>query len=190
MTFVIGIAGPARVGKNTVADAIGDWLWEDTTHSYLMSPMAGPIKEALRELFGWTDEHLEGSLKEVVDERWGFSPRRAMQWMGTEWGREFLGPDTWIKRQARNIGTVDVIIIPDIRFDNEAEFVRKNGVVIHVKPGDRQLKSIETKIGESGIAIQEDDYILMNGGTLQDLESKLDELTDSLDADMVHSLGE
>lgn len=59
--------------------------------------------------------------------RWGFSPRRAYQLMGTEFGRA-LSEDLWVNMAPQNTS----VIVPDIRFRNEAEWIKLHGVLLFV----------------------------------------------------------
>ena len=40
--------------------------------------LAQPVKDAVRVLYGWTDNHTEGHLKDLRDPRFDVTPREAM----------------------------------------------------------------------------------------------------------------
>jgi nucleoside 2-deoxyribosyltransferase len=67
--------------------------------------------------------------------------RRLLQRCGTEGGREVFGSDVWVNAAAHRIGalggTEANIVISDVRFPNEAEFIRRiGGFVIRLnRPG-------------------------------------------------------
>lgn len=52
-----------------------------------------------------------------------------MQTVGTEWGHDMIHRDLWVKvveqkiRQVRREGATGVVV-SDVRFDNEADFIR------------------------------------------------------------------
>ena len=69
------------MGKDSTADIIVSHF------GYRKHSLADVMKEACRVIFGWTDKHLYGELKEVIDPRYGISPRHALQTLGTEWGQ-------------------------------------------------------------------------------------------------------
>jgi hypothetical protein len=70
--------------------------------------------------------------------------RIKLQKLGTEYGRDKYGDDIWIKvlqtwikiYQDRGI---ERFIITDVRFENEAAWIRKNGILIKISAPDRYL---------------------------------------------------
>ena len=57
--------------------------------------------------------------------------RLLMQWWGTEFRRNMVDKDYWIKKVQSWIDKhpeVDVILIPDLRFKNEIEWIKKTKV--------------------------------------------------------------
>jgi hypothetical protein len=125
---VIGVHGPLNGGKDTVASL----LMELRPGTFTTYAFARPLKQAGKILFGFTDEQLEDRiLKEAVDPFWGFTPRKAMQLLGTEFGRDMLRKDIWIKRAEREVEMNKArglkTIITDVRFENEAEWIRSLG---------------------------------------------------------------
>jgi hypothetical protein len=145
--LVIGICGFKGSGKDTV----GDFLVKN--YRCLKDSYAAPLKDACSAIFSWDRNLLEGATKESrewreqVDHFWaerlnkpGFTPRLALQWMGTEAGRNVFGTDLWTGamskrvslRTAAGLGTV----ITDVRFPNEIEHVLDmGGVVLEVSRG-------------------------------------------------------
>ena len=128
--FIIGITGRARSGKDTIAEHLV------YGHLYTRFAFADPIKDIVCGMFGWGARHRDGDPKEVDDPYWGFSPRKAYQTFGTEFGRA-LNPNVWIMMADRQL-TSGLWVCSDVRFDNEADFVRDNGVLIHVRAARRQ----------------------------------------------------
>ena len=70
--MIIGIAGYARHGKDSTADAIVKYF------GFKKYALADVMKDACRIIFGWDERHLYGELKDVVDPRFGVSPRHAL----------------------------------------------------------------------------------------------------------------
>jgi hypothetical protein len=63
-----------------------------------------------------------------------------MQTLGTEWGRQMIGEDLWLRAMATHLDECasenDRIVISDVRFANEAEFIRSRGTLWHlIRPG-------------------------------------------------------
>jgi len=134
---LIGLVGKKRVGKDTFADFLCK------NHGYVKYSFAGPLKKACQEIFLLSDDQLETDLKEVNDPRWGITPRKLFQQMGTEVFRnkivdffpEFadFGTKIWIYRfklwfQEKIKENPNIkVIISDIRFEDEAEIVSELG---------------------------------------------------------------
>src|SRR5438045_2338658 len=76
--MIIGILGFKRAGKDTVADYIV------SNYGFEKMILSQPLKEACKILFNFTDEQLYGNLKEIVDSNWKTSPRKIMQYLGTD----------------------------------------------------------------------------------------------------------
>lgn len=64
--MIIGLAGAARSGKDSFATMLG----EASGRVVKRIQIAGPLKAYLRDLFDWTEEHTDGDLKDVPDERY------------------------------------------------------------------------------------------------------------------------
>lgn len=139
MTKIILLTGPAGAGKTTAGNILS------TVHGFALLKFATPIKSMLYGL-GLTEEHIEGSLKEVpCDLLGGRTPRYAMQTLGTEWGREIMHPAIWIEvmigwikrlQHESDLFTRD-IVIDDTRFPNEItrialEFIPQEGFEVEV----------------------------------------------------------
>lgn len=173
---LIGIAGKAQAGKDTCADYIMQHLM------YEKASFADPLKTMLATGLGLTKEQLYGDQKEAIDERYHCSPRYLMQTLGTEWGRNKIGEDIWINAMrdfvCSNEGSY---IIPDVRFEGEAKFIRENGILIHVEGGFRGNKN-DQHVSERGInkiysdSISNSDIIIKNTGTIKAYYDMIDEV--------------
>ena len=147
---LIGISGAAGSGKDTLARGIA------ATDVYFIHHFADPIKQAVNIMFGfemadwddreWKEGHLDG-----FDE---VSPRFLAQTLGTEWGRHVIDTDLWLKLAQRKYDKVSKtatlnqgrimgmgMIIPDVRFENEAQWiVDEGGLMLHIeRPGQEQI---------------------------------------------------
>ena len=126
---LIGLAGLARSGKSTLAGMLRERL------GYKEYALADPIKRIVNDMFGWDERHSDGELKEKLDLKWGFSPRRAYQLFGTEYGRA-LREDLWLRMAEVVLSELDEnsgLIITDIRFPNEHAWCACHGLVVHVR---------------------------------------------------------
>ena len=90
---------------------------------------------------GLSREQVDGVLKETPSHLLcGATPRRAMQTLGTEWGRNMIGPDVWVRLTMHRVDELLAsgvnVIIDDVRFDNEAEAIReRDGQLITLSRG-------------------------------------------------------
>lgn len=127
--LLIGIAGRAGVGKDTA----GRFLLQH--FAFYRAAFANPLKSMLLAM-GLTRAELDGPYKELPLRWLDVSPRELMQTLGTEWGRELIDPNLWLRVFSRQLEqdwpallAADPdwagYVITDVRFENEAEFVRR-----------------------------------------------------------------
>lgn len=167
---LIGIAGRARSGKDTVANfiiaAIGGYRYS----------FADPIRAMLAPLGVDMNDPYWQARKEDVIPALGVSPRRMMQTLGTEWGRNLINSDLWlVMAHQRLLRNGPGMVISDVRFENEAAWIRKHGGrIIHViRP---EAKAVEAHASEDGIEMLDTDAQLFNSGTLEELQLSVREL--------------
>ena len=151
---LIGIAGQARSGKDTLAD----YLLDNLGDVWCRSSFANPMKQMLDAI----GVDCSDSNKDSIDPTFGVSVRHMMQTLGTEWGREIIDKDIWIKSFSRS-SEGENIIVPDVRFENEAELVRANGVLIHLV-GRGGISG--NHISEKYIPFKEGDIVIDNSRDL------------------------
>lgn len=189
---LIGLYGVARSGK----DSVGGILAEH--YGFSSYALADPIRRAASEMFGLPLTTFEGSNphREEPDPFWGFSPREMLQKLGTEGGRDVFGEDIWVAHAERYWKTMEVdrrlevetmatfltagLVVTDIRRDNEASFIKRNGgSVIEIKrPG---TVAINEHVSEQGMHPAFVDFVIDNEGTLGDLRHKVNEILDIID---------
>lgn len=163
--FVIGVTGKARSGKDTLSEHLYTRLGFDCNRA----AFADPVKDMLRAI-GIDD--IEG-YKEEVHPLLGVTSRKMMQTLGTEWGREAIGEDTWINLTKEKGKGKKFLVISDVRFENEANFVRENGILLHVT-GRGGIKGFHKS--ESGVKFQLGDFRIDNGYDIEYLFSQADTL--------------
>lgn len=180
MIKLIGITGKARSGKDTICDIL------TTNISAVRYGMADPIKGALSSLLsGKVPEDKE----EVID--WlGHSPRAILQELGGGL-RNSLSEDIWIRflerfcdelKELEDVFLVDAdsasplyVVIPDIRYNNEAQYIKdNNGIILRVIRED--AKKVREHESEAGISIKYVDHIIDNNGTPEELKEKVNQL--------------
>jgi len=166
---VIGLAGPAHCGKNTASTVISALM-----PAYKEMSFADPLKQMLITGLALTREQVYGDKKEEVDSRYGCTPRHMMQTLGTEWGRALIGPDVWMLAMQQHLHPYT--IITDVRFENEAAFVRERGILIHIH---RAVRIGEEHLSEKGVEIKEGDIVVQNHGTLHEFYATMTSVVDA-----------
>ena len=168
---LIGITGRARSGKDTVADFI---LQRNGGYKY---SFADPLKKMLLPLGIDMSKPYWQEVKEVIIPEFNASPRRLMQTLGTEWGRQLIDPDLWLTLATRKLASMGHgMVVADVRFENEATWVREQGgVIVHVRRDNAPF--VEKHSSEHGIMVNPvKDYILSNDGTLEELRTRVIQL--------------
>lgn len=139
--MIIGLVGFIGSGKGTVGDILEQ-------KGFIKDSFAKPLKDACSVMFGWPRELLEGDTevsrkwREEPDNYWSekfgrqFTPREALQLMGTEAGRNVFHKDIWVISLLNRAKGKDVVVT-DVRFKNEIQYIQDNGgIVIRVKRGE------------------------------------------------------
>lgn len=134
---VIGITGFKQTGKTTFARHIKEYLTNNTDRVADIYSFAKPLKEICHILFGGNEDNWYGDLKTEILQPWFDvslpvtpTPRKLMQFVGTELFRKHVSQEFWLHVARSYIGTmckeggVNVIIVDDVRFDNEAMFLQ------------------------------------------------------------------
>lgn len=139
--MLIGLSGFASSGKSTVAEYLHQ------VHGFHRLSFAGALKDIAAITFGWNRERLQGATpedrawREQPDPYWTqrmgrpFTPRYALQFLGTEVFRNTLSKNIWIDILVRKIQVlreenpfVDVVV-EDTRFANERQALRELGAI-------------------------------------------------------------
>lgn len=201
--MIIGLIGFIGSGKGTV----GEILQEE---GYVRDSFAKPVKDAVAVMFGWPRELLEGDTelsrrwREEPDVFWSekfgysFSPRLALQLMGTEAGRGVFHPDLWVISLFNRSKGKDVVVT-DVRFQNEIKYIQENGgLIFRVKRGEdpewyeslsklKENKLRSLYMEDKGVHLSEwdwigsdYDYLIENNGTIQDLRQKVKNILTSI----------
>lgn len=178
LPLLIGLTGRAGAGKDACARPL--------LHRFTRVAFADPLKAAAKALFDFSDAQLaDPELKERVDERWHFTPRRALQVLGTDVLRTHLGAAIGLPRgeslfvhlartrvnALRASGAA--VVVTDVRFDDEAQMIIDlGGFIVRVSrpaaPAAPPSDSYTTHVSERGISIAPH-VDIVNDGTLPQL---------------------
>lgn len=166
---LIAFTGKSGSGKDTAA------MYLVKKHFFLRYGFADPIKAALNTLFGWrAGDWLRPGWKEEEDAYLKFSPRKAAQTLGTEWGRQMLRKDIWLcladmmYSSLDTVGEVRGMVISDLRYDNEASWVKRMGGEVYqlIRPSATEVRK---HTSEEGVHPSYIDDTLWNNGSVEDL---------------------
>lgn len=179
MNRLIGVSGLAQSGKSTVAEYL------QSEYGYARYRFADCLKTMLR-VMGLTDTQIDGDEKEIpLELLCGRTPRYAMQSLGTEWGRQMIGPDLWVNSWANTVKNFlqddpdsllyDRVVVEDIRFPNELEKVREmGGLILRIeRPNIVQMKIHASETALDDVKWNEFGHVIVNGGTKEQLFEKI-----------------
>lgn len=189
--MLIAFLGRKRSGKDTVADFL---IKNKGFQKYVF---ADPLKKGLKAFFNLSDEQLyDEKLKEEVDPRWGVSPRKLLQIIGTDIFQHSLNkfiPDLkgeprnhwvnlfkeWYMKEIEKNPDIK-IVIADARFIHEVKAIKElGGIVIKINrtigdninndmhPSEMEIDSIPDNMI---------DHTIMNNDTLETLYQRVNQI--------------
>ena len=139
---IILLSGPKRCGKDTLANYLKD------NYNYEHLKITSKLKECIKLFFDLEDYDLE-EIKELTNPEWKTSPRKMMQFIGTEMFQykiqELLpnvGKKFWIKSLFNNTLISKLtdtnedykIVISDLRFKHELEEIKNLNIpLVHLR---------------------------------------------------------
>lgn len=177
--MIVGVNGVSEAGK----DSIGRICVEEWGCKHLA--FATRMKEFALAVNPWVPiDHMQSPeavntrgqfvrLRELVEKvGWDEAKknpevRRLLQATGTEGGRKTLDEALWIKQVSPLVRGKRNYVITDVRFLNEAEFIRNHGgIVVRVeRPGYGPALGHVSDVHEDSLW----DEVIHNNGTLDDL---------------------
>ena len=211
--MIIGLVGFIGSGKDTVAKRFIE-------HGCVKDSFAAPLKDATSAIFGWPRDMLEGDtvesreFRETPDIFWtrklgidNFTPRLALQLVGTDVMRNHFHPDIWLAsleyRFRTRLEKSKCVVVSDVRFRNELDIIKQlGGRIVWVQRGELPDWYDEAVKANEGNAIARKimqtryrdvhqsewdwagypvDHIIQNTGTIDDLYS----IVDSMEKDLI-----
>ena len=168
-------------GKTTATNQIAA-----TKSPMVVVPMAYTLKRMLMVLLhdlGLSDSEAEARIyghmkEEPIDILGGKTCRDLMQTLGTEWGRSMVSDDLWVKCWEKRIHDIwhDAyadVACDDIRFENEAEKIRKYGGKVVMVRGEVGAEEAQKHASEGRLSEKDADVVIENDGTIEDLRSRI-----------------
>ena len=168
--ILIGLSGAAHSGKDTVADM----LVKD--YGFTKMAFADSLKEMIQQHYGFKTEELWTDYKtEEV--------RRILQGTG-ELIKNLEGDSFWIHRLQDKMmyksmisGWIPRIVISDVRFENEKNFIEGCSVGITIgidRPDNEPVEYNPKHVSERGL--RDFDYVVINRGGITELGENIDEI--------------
>lgn len=187
MAKVVGVCGIIGTGKDTVARFFRE------EKKYTVMSLADPMKVVIQDLFEISSDILWGPSQKRTGE-----VRRMLQLFGTDFARSFdadvwvkkllhrtsswmyTGMDTYHLQEPDEAGTRRNIIVPDVRFPNEAEALVKvhNAKIIKLERtmlpnADDEARQHLSETAQDDIPDSMITSRIMNDGSVDDLWEKL-----------------
>lgn len=203
MPKIIAICGAKRCGKDVLAEHLVN------KYNYERVAFANPLKLAVKSLFNFDDDQVgigkdEGTdRKDIVDERWGITPRAALQFFGTEIMQEKIQdllPDmkrnffaNTLKNYIRNAENSENsenaendkrYVISDLRFIHEYEMllnipninIKDITIVRVIRPSENRTKEQDPHVSELEYVNIPYDIIMINNGTIDDYIRRFEQI--------------
>lgn len=154
-----------RSGKDTAADTLAACAFQDGRPTFRRASFAGALKDELAQMYGVTREFIDTHKDNF---------RLILQGHGTEYRRKLFGDDYWINRLEADLVSrpAGICVITDVRFPNEAQFVKdRGGIVVRIQRGE----TLQPDTHPSEIALDDwdFDFVLFNTGDLGEFQETL-----------------
>lgn len=168
--MIIGLQGYAGAGKSTVADYL------ERKHGFARRHIKAPIADMVGVLLGEVlppperlSRYIDGDLKRTpIPKLSGRSATELQQFIGTEFGREFIHPDLWLDIWSTWAAGHERVVQESVRFANEA--ARCDQVWEIRRPG---FDALNTHVSEALPCVRPD-VVLVNDGDVEALYRQVD----------------
>jgi hypothetical protein len=189
--MIIGLCGAQGSGKDTVANIL------ISEYGFVKLTFASTLKDVVAILFSWPRDLLEGLTeesrlwRETVDDFWseklnisGFTPRKALQMIGTDLFRLHFNNDIWISIVENKISAMlknnpnTNIVISDCRFANEFSLIKKfpdSHIITILREKNYSINKLAHS-SETEWVNYNFDAILQNDNSIDELKSNLKSL--------------
>lgn len=147
---IIGIAGPPKSGKDTVANLLVE-------KGFLKYSFAYKLREIIYEIYNLDKSMMGDREYESCPLINGFSIKQILAHIGTE-GFRYIDPNTWIncvdRYLNRKISTDSVtykrnssVVISDVRFPNEVDYIHNlGGILIWIEQPNIKIREFPSKL--------------------------------------------
>jgi len=149
--MIIGINGSIGSGKDFFAETLAEFSFKPVERhafadklrliteqltGYYMTMTHEPNKPFYNPVYNYTQDD-----KNVYLDMWGKTVGQILQQLGTEALRDNFDTDVWVKSLFASVGkeALDkghILVIPDVRFPNEADYILEQGGILIKIVGD------------------------------------------------------
>lgn len=172
--MIIGFTGKMHSGKDTCGD------YFVSRYNFKKYSFAEPVKQIAKIVFGFSYTQLYGDEKDIIDSKWNITPRECLQKIGTDMFRKHFWDDIWIRSLEEKIDNNDCVIC-DVRFQNEADMIkRRGGIIIKIirnyeNTGHENTCHENTKHESENNEVGYD-YLIENNSDMADLHEQLENI--------------
>jgi hypothetical protein len=193
---IIGLSGPAGSGKDAAFSFIQEALKDKDVQR---DAFADRLKISAARALGCTGDEEECKrdmnwIKKdgyiaIFDEGGnlvgGISGREYLQYYGTEAHRDVFGFDFWVEAVLPEVNPpyhgrapFDVLVITDVRFENEARAIKECGGEVWRIERETQIQE-SAHASEAGLPEELIDRTIINDGTLEEFRTKVEAFLDA-----------
>ena len=182
---IIAFGHQKEVGKSSAAKFLDTYIRTTCPKIKVKNAaFACKLKDVAFQMFSWAglnrgiyyETHYEE--KEIVLTRIGLSPRDI--WIAVGNKMREINETVWLIN-AINCPQCDTIIISDLRFYNEAEYIRHHGGIL-VKIARPGMETVTDAAETSLLGYRNWDHVIINDGTLEDLNVDVMDIWESINA--------
>jgi hypothetical protein len=210
---IIAFTGDINSGKSTAAEILYTYGFIEQSFAQPLKLMALNVGFTFEQVFGTQEEKLE------VNEFWGITGREFLQKFGSEVCREALpkaipnmkmnGKTLWARIMETKFNRYPLVAVSDCRFVDEADLIKSyGGIVIRINRKTTIVDETnivnETNIVDETTIVDDvsghiseqsnkqikEDYIINNDGTIEDLESAIDNIIESSKLNLTKNKGD
>lgn len=171
--MIIGLSGYAQSGKDTVANILVE------KYGYKRIAFADPIRDLLYEMDPpvpvgvGSEKHVIGLQNYIDVYGWDGAKqnpivRSMLQNLGVG-ARKIFGDTFWVYQALSDVAPQDKVVVSDVRFINEAEFIQGfKGQIWRIER--LNTEAVNGHVSESEMTGYPVDQTFLNNGTIEDLE--------------------
>lgn len=176
---IIAICGFKRSGKDTIADGIVK------NGMFVKKQIASTLKHVCQLIFQLSNDQVDGNSKDIIENRYGKTPREILQFFGTEMMQfklaELLpnsGRRIWIDRLLSDIQHNQHVVISDLRFMHEFQAIKEKygSKAIVIRVINPNIFNSSSHSSETEWMQIPPDYTIHNDSTIEELNKKIQDV--------------